>query len=237
MEHLEENVWPKLLAPLVAERGTVRGFMVEAATGSQTAEIIGESGAAADRLLADGGTGIVIHHGIPYQLTAFPLRDYAGSVDGARPDVGRVVAIRGAGILVGRFRHDQHINIIFAVCGYLAVEFLLFAGIRITTRKLEDMVDDGRRKLAQVNTRLQDDIEWRMAAEKEREALIDKLQASLAEVRTLSGLLPICAWCKKIRDDRGYWTQVEEYVAGRSDAEFSHSICDECMKKHFPDEG
>lgn len=61
------------------------------------------------------------------------------------------------------------------------------------------------------------------------------LEDALTKVKHLSGLLPICASCKKVRDDRGYWQQVEEYVAERSEATFSHSLCPECMKKLYPD--
>lgn len=64
---------------------------------------------------------------------------------------------------------------------------------------------------------------------------VEKLQKALAEVKTLRGILPICSFCKKIRDDDGYWNQVEIYVKHRSDADFSHGICPECMKKHYPD--
>ncbi len=69
----------------------------------------------------------------------------------------------------------------------------------------------------------------------EREKLIAELQDALAEVKTLSGLLPICSHCKKIRDDKGYWTQIESYIHEHSEAEFSHSICQECAKKYYPD--
>ena len=54
------------------------------------------------------------------------------------------------------------------------------------------------------------------------------------KVKTLSGLLPICAWCKKIRDDKGYWTKVEEYIAEHSNADFTHGICPDCRAAHFP---
>jgi len=76
------------------------------------------------------------------------------------------------------------------------------------------------------------DITERKGVEREREKLVQALQESLAKVRTLSGLLPICAWCKKIRDDEGYWTQVEMYIEKHSAAHFSHGICPECMAKH-----
>ena len=62
-----------------------------------------------------------------------------------------------------------------------------------------------------------------------------KLQKALEEVKTLSGLLPICMHCKKIRDDKGYWNQIEGYIQKHSSAEFSHSICEECAEKYYPD--
>jgi hypothetical protein len=63
------------------------------------------------------------------------------------------------------------------------------------------------------------------------EKLILQLRGALAEVRTLSGMLPICSSCKKIRDDKGYWSQIESYISEHSRAEFSHGICPECEKK------
>jgi hypothetical protein len=71
-------------------------------------------------------------------------------------------------------------------------------------------------------------------SEKERERLIAELQDALGKVRTLSGLLPICAACKKIRDDTGYWNQIESYISRHSKAEFSHSLCPECARKLYP---
>ena len=79
------------------------------------------------------------------------------------------------------------------------------------------------------------DITERKHMEAERDLLIDELQHALSEVKTLSGLLPICANCKKIRDDSGYWTQVEQYIRIHSQAEFSHSICPDCIKKLYPE--
>jgi two-component system, OmpR family, response regulator VanR len=68
----------------------------------------------------------------------------------------------------------------------------------------------------------------------ELEKLNQNLQHALTEVKTLSGLLPICAHCKKIRDDQGYWNQIETYMAERIDVEFTHGICPSCAKKFFP---
>ncbi|UCG80462.1 MAG: PAS domain S-box protein [Desulfobacterales bacterium] len=77
------------------------------------------------------------------------------------------------------------------------------------------------------------DITKQKHAEQEREKLVHELQDALAEVRTLSGLLPICASCKKIRDDKGYWRQLEAYIRDHSEAEFSHSICPECKRRIY----
>jgi response regulator RpfG family c-di-GMP phosphodiesterase len=67
------------------------------------------------------------------------------------------------------------------------------------------------------------------------EATIFDLQKALKSVKQLSGLLPICSHCKKIRDDKGYWNQLEAFIQEHSEAEFSHSICQECAKKYYPD--
>ena len=64
---------------------------------------------------------------------------------------------------------------------------------------------------------------------------VQELQKALDDVRTLRGIIPICANCKKIRDDQGYWNQVEAYVRDHTEAEFSHSICPECMKELYPE--
>jgi hypothetical protein len=66
-----------------------------------------------------------------------------------------------------------------------------------------------------------------------KEELISDLRQALDEVKTLSGFLPICASCKKIRDDSGYWNQIETYLSEHSDAAFSHGMCPECMDKLY----
>ena len=79
------------------------------------------------------------------------------------------------------------------------------------------------------------DITNRKILESEKEKLIEELRESLNKVKLLSGFLPICASCKKIRDDKGYWKQIEAYIKDHSEAEFSHGICPECAKKLYPD--
>ena len=79
------------------------------------------------------------------------------------------------------------------------------------------------------------DITKRKQLEEERENLIIELQDALLQVKTLSGMLPICARCKKIRDDKGYWQSVEHYVQEHSDAVFSHGICPKCLSEMYPE--
>jgi hypothetical protein len=78
-------------------------------------------------------------------------------------------------------------------------------------------------------------LDERNKVEKDREKLIKDLKNALANIKTLSGLLPICASCKKIRDDKGYWNQIETYIREHSEADFSHGICPECAEKIYPD--
>jgi PAS domain S-box-containing protein len=88
------------------------------------------------------------------------------------------------------------------------------------------------KRVIQCNIR---DITERKRAKEERERLVLELQEALAKIKTLRGLIPICASCKKIRDDEGYWNQLETYIQERSEAEFSHGLCPECAKNLYPE--
>jgi PAS domain S-box-containing protein len=79
------------------------------------------------------------------------------------------------------------------------------------------------------------DITGRKKLEAEREVMVESLREALASVKTLRGFIPICASCKQIRDDKGYWNQIEAYISTRTEAEFSHSICPSCRKRLYPD--
>jgi PAS domain S-box-containing protein len=81
----------------------------------------------------------------------------------------------------------------------------------------------------------QTDITLRKETEIMNRRLVNELQDALGKVKLLSGLLPICANCKKIRDDKGYWTQIEGYIKEHSEAEFSHGICPDCIQKLYPE--
>lgn len=84
------------------------------------------------------------------------------------------------------------------------------------------------------NTKLEEAVKGLEKAHTEKDGLIIELQQKIDEVKTLQGIIPICVSCKKIRDDDGYWRQVEEYVRSHSHAEFSHGICPDCAKKLYP---
>ena len=68
----------------------------------------------------------------------------------------------------------------------------------------------------------------------ELEKRIHELEEALGQIKTLKGLIPMCAGCKKIRDDQGYWQQVEEYILEHSEAAVNHGLCPDCLKKHYP---
>jgi uncharacterized membrane protein (DUF485 family) len=85
--------------------------------------------------------------------------------------------------------------------------------------------------LTTINQRILDEMKAREQAEGERERLIAELQKAIAEIKTLSGMLPICASCKKIRDDKGYWSRIETYISNHTDAVFTHGTCPECAEK------
>lgn len=95
-------------------------------------------------------------------------------------------------------------------------------------RDMEKMSESIQKQKAHIQ-KSHDELEERV---KERTI---ELEEALSEIKTLKGIIPICSYCKKIRDDQGYWNQIESYIHEHSDAVFSHSICQECAKKHYPD--
>ena len=79
------------------------------------------------------------------------------------------------------------------------------------------------------------DITDKKHIEIEKDKLINELQKAANEIKTLRGILPICSYCKQIRNDKGYWEKIESYIHEHSDTQFSHGICPECAKKYYPD--
>jgi len=89
-------------------------------------------------------------------------------------------------------------------------------------------------RAAELLARVRTHLALKLALDRERR-MREELEKALASVKLLSGLLPICAQCKKIRDDRGYWSQVEDYFQAHSEVEFSHGICPECARELYPE--
>jgi PAS domain S-box-containing protein len=107
-------------------------------------------------------------------------------------------------------------------------------GRLIWVRSIGEAVRDSGGKIIRLQGAFQD-ITKRKQVETERENLIKELQAALAEVKTLRGILPICMYCKKIRDDEGAWTQLESYIKEHTGAEFSHGMCGPCAERMYPE--
>ena len=106
-------------------------------------------------------------------------------------------------------------------------------GTRVHMRVTEvPLVDDNGNMLGIEG--IVQDITRLKQAEADRESAIKKLEKALSEIKTLRGILPLCSYCKKIRDDEGYWEQVDVYINKYSEADISHGICPECLKDHFP---
>jgi sensor domain CHASE-containing protein len=93
------------------------------------------------------------------------------------------------------------------------------------------------RESAGVNRKLRQELEGRKKVELEIERLIAELEEAMTHIKTLSGLLPICASCKKIRDDKGYWSQIETYISRHSSASFTHGLCPDCAVKTLKEAG
>jgi PAS domain S-box-containing protein len=107
--------------------------------------------------------------------------------------------------------------------------------LRKARDELEIRVQERTGELAKANAELTLEITERQRVEHDRERLISELQESLAQIKTLRGMLPICSFCKKIRDDHGNWQQMELYVRERTEAEFTHGFCPDCAKIHYPE--
>lgn len=147
------------------------------------------------------------------------------------------------------FIHDRQVLLNMVAVTDLSQRFVIIIMHDITEHKrtetqlvkqqtdLEKLVAERTLALMEANTKLQRDIVERKKLYDQREELIHELENALAKVKTLSGFLPICSSCKKIRDDKGYWQQLEAYLGKHSGTEFSHSICPECSRKLYPELG
>lgn len=120
--------------------------------------------------------------------------------------------------------------VLFGSLLLVALSVLYMRGKILYTAEIEQRVI----QQAQTNQQLEKEIIERSAAEVERDKTILNLEKALEEVKNLRGILPICSYCKKVRDDKGYWEQVDIYIHKHSQADISHSICPACAKEHFP---
>ena len=122
------------------------------------------------------------------------------------------------------FLYPKVLHLIFFLFSFVTISSIYFIEKRET------------KILSLANMALQRELDNRKRVEEGREKLINKLKKALVEVKTLRGILPLCSFCKRIRDDKGYWEQVDVYIHKYSEADISHSICPGCMKKHYPEE-
>lgn len=127
-------------------------------------------------------------------------------------------------LLWGRVRISRELLIIGAIDSFFVS--LIVAGLVISFILRA-------KKIESENLQLHSDLTTITKMKEEKETLIAELKEALQEVNKLSGLLPICSSCKKIRDDKGYWNQIESYLKEHSEAEFSHSICPDCSQTIF----
>jgi len=130
-----------------------------------------------------------------------------------------------------RFRIQYQI-FLFIIFGILLGWFAFFGGFVSSLRRRLRLQ---HQEIQLAHEKIQQEMEERKRAEIEKDHVIAELKEALQKVKLLSGMLPICANCKKIRDDKGYWQQVESYITHHSEVQFSHGICPECARKLYPE--
>ncbi|NOY69192.1 MAG: hypothetical protein GXP53_06820 [Deltaproteobacteria bacterium] len=126
----------------------------------------------------------------------------------------------------------QYELFLFILFSILLTWFAFFGGFVSNLRR---SLGQQHKKLWKASEEIKSENKKRKQAQIEKDSLIVELTDALQKVKTLTGLLPICASCKKIRDDQGYWKQIESYICDHSEAEFSHGICPDCANKLYPD--
>lgn len=102
-------------------------------------------------------------------------------------------------------------------------------------KRQRDLLNSRAEELQVLNSELAREVEERRSVQISNEQLISELRKATAEVKTLSGLLPVCASCKQVRDDQGYWSQLETYLKKHTEISFSHGLCQDCAHKLYPE--
>ncbi len=165
-----------------------------------------------------------------FGMLSLTLRQYLGVVSCV---MGLYAALLG----FEYFQDRQGFNIqyqlfLFVLFGLLLTWFAFYGGFVSNIRR---RLRVQKEEIQKANEEIKIEIEERKRTQIEKDILIIELKDALAEVKTLSGLLPICSHCKNIRDYKGYWSKIESYIHKHSGTEFSHGICPECAKKYYPD--
>ena len=127
-------------------------------------------------------------------------------------------------------------NLVGHLFKIVAFYLLYRAIITIGLRHPYECLRARQEELTKINKKLETEIDFRKKVELDKEAVISELKKAVSEVKSLRGILPICSFCKKIRNDEGYWDQVEVYVQKHSAVDFSHGVCPNCLQKHYPEE-
>lgn len=127
----------------------------------------------------------------------------------------------GISITIPHFSNELNHSLLigYGFAAAFGVNFIVIGGMLLSKKQ---------GLLIQANQSLKYEIE-------ERQKTYHQLEESKSQVNELSGIVPICMHCKGIRDDKGYWNQLEKFISEHSEAQFSHSICEKCMEKYYPD--
>lgn len=134
----------------------------------------------------------------------------------------------GISVVLPFFQKETYQTLIvgYGTAAVVGLLIILVSGFLLERKTIE---------LVKSNEFLGAEVEMRKEAQEEQEVLIGNLQTAMAEIRSLQGILPICSYCKKIRDDQGSWNQLESYIRKHSEVEFSHGICPDCKVKYYSD--
>lgn len=165
-----------------------------------------------------------------FGILRLSLRQYLGLVAGVAALYASLLIFEHSRARPGfRLEYELFVFVLFSI---LMVWFAVFGGYVSGMRK---RLRARNAEIQEAHAKIQGEVEERKRAQEEKEALIVELSAALSEVKKLSGLLPICMHCKKIRDERGSWSRIETYIREHSAADFSHGLCPDCASRHYPE--
>lgn len=321
LDHLKENVWPKFIDELSENNPPIAGYFIEATTDPYISELLNKNIIDLSNLNEQKLAQACFNNNF-YCIASFPLRDFIGSIEPDRPNVGVVVAWWDVQSEVDEFWANQRVNILYGIFGFILIEILIFAGLRLSTRKLKQLIDEANIEIInrenllkeaqyigklghweltfktgklnwsdeiyrifnlqpqmfkktykafldlvhpddrkKVDKKFRDSVEEQTDYQIEHRILLDDKTEKwvmekgyteyneagepvrsigtvqdITELKLLRGIIPICCYCKNVRDDEGYYQQIEAYIHKHSDADFTHTICPTCMEKHFPKE-